>query len=81
MNYDNNMRGALFRNRDKKSDNSPDYTGKCEIEGSNYRIAAWIKTSNGGDKYMSLSFSIPRESANNSESQRADTNSTDDIPF
>ena len=32
MSYDNNMRGVLFKNSEKKSEKSPDYLGKIEID-------------------------------------------------
>lgn len=51
--------GALFK-RDKQSDNQPDYTGSCIVNGKKLDIAAWIKESKAGNKYMSLKFSEPR---------------------
>jgi hypothetical protein len=30
--YDNNNRGVLFKNTDKKTDKHPDYTGTATIE-------------------------------------------------
>ena len=56
MPYDNNnLRGVLFRNEKKTKENSPDYTGSCEIGGT-YQISAWIKTAQSGRKFMSLAF-------------------------
>ncbi len=55
--YDNNMRGVLFKNKDKDSDKHPDYKGQCEIDGRQCWMDAWIKTPKaGGDKFMSVSF-------------------------
>lgn len=55
--YDNNMRGVLFKNKDKQSDKHADYRGNCEIDGKQCWVDAWIKTPKaGGDKFMSLSF-------------------------
>ena len=34
--------GSLFRENEKKSDRSPDYTGKAMIDGKMKRIAGWI---------------------------------------
>lgn len=54
--YDNNMRGVLFKNKDKDSDKHADYRGHCEIDGKQFWLDAWIKTPKaGGDKFMSLS--------------------------
>jgi uncharacterized protein (DUF736 family) len=54
--YDNNMRGVLFRNEDKESDKHPDYKGQGEVDRKPVWISAWIKTSKKGSKFMSLSF-------------------------
>jgi hypothetical protein len=54
--FDNNMRGALFKNEDKQGDSQPDYKGQCEVDRVEYWVSAWINTSKSGQKYMSLSF-------------------------
>ena len=57
--YDNNMRGVLFKNKDKKSDKHADYRGNCEIDGKQMWVDAWIKSPKaGGDKFMSMSFKL-----------------------
>lgn len=49
-------RGALFRNtREKKGEHDPDYRGEIDVGGQPYWINAWLRTSKGGTKYMSLS--------------------------
>ena len=55
MTYDNELSGALFKN-DKKNDKQPDYTGTCQIGNVEYKIAAWVRDSKAGKKYMSLRF-------------------------
>ncbi len=54
--YDNNLRGALFKNDRKEKDTHPDYKGSCEIDGTEFWVSAWIKQSKAGAKFMSLSF-------------------------
>lgn len=51
--YDNEMRGVLFKQREKKSDRSPDYTGECQIEGVKFRISGWAKQGRSGT-FLSL---------------------------
>ncbi len=51
--------GALFINRKKKKTGQPDRTGTCNVQGTTYRIAGWIKQDREGNNYLSLSFSIP----------------------
>lgn len=55
--YDENMRGVLFKNDDKQSDKHPNYTGKITVDGKEYRLAAWVKESKAGNMYMSLQLS------------------------
>ena len=47
--------GSLFKNTYKQKDNQPDYTGSGLIDGSEYRVSAWVKEGQRG-KFFSLSF-------------------------
>jgi hypothetical protein len=75
--YDDNMSGVLFKN-DKKEPGSkqPDYTGNCTVNGVELQLGAWIKESgpnsrNPGRKFMSLSFSPPRDRSDQPKQQSA----------
>jgi len=59
--YDNNMRGVLFKNDRKEKDTHPDYKGQSEVNGVEYWLSAWIKTDKNGNKFMSLSFQAKDE--------------------
>ena len=65
MNENKPNTGALFKNLKKDSDNHPDYRGPLHIEcpSCSHQFereqAAWLKTSKGGTKYMSLSLKEP----------------------
>ncbi|KKN83552.1 hypothetical protein LCGC14_0297910 [marine sediment metagenome] len=62
--YDNEMKGVLFRNTQKTTDKHPDYKGQCTIGGRKLWVAGWINTSQqDGKKYMALKFSVPQEQA------------------
>ena len=74
--YDDTNRGVLFKNTDKKTDKHPDYTGKIDVEGKPYRLAAWIKDGQRG-KFMSLSLSEPQQGS--SAPPAGDL--SDEIPF
>ena len=54
--YDNEMRGILFKNDKQGNENRPDYTGRIQIDGKEWRLAAWIKDGNKG-KFMSINVS------------------------
>ena len=54
--FDNTNRGVLFNERDKKTgDNDRDCGGSINVNGTEFWLSAWIKTSKAGAKYMSLS--------------------------
>lgn len=55
--YDNTNSGALFKNTQKKTEKHPDYQGTVNVNGTEYRLAAWLKTSGKGVRYMSLAVS------------------------
>jgi hypothetical protein len=88
--YDNNLRGVLFKNDDKREGKQdPDYTGNCQIndaEGNEveYWLNGWIKTSKKGTKFMSLSLKPKDERRKPKEAviAIAETPAFDDeIPF
>lgn len=78
-----NMSGALFKNKNKRADNHPDYTGNCTVEGKKLNIAAWLKKSSGGETFMSLAFSEPQANGRSESStqSRPPIEDSDDIPF
>jgi uncharacterized protein (DUF736 family) len=47
--------GALFKNDEKHGERDPDYRGNIKINGQEYWLSAWLKTSKEGKKFMSLS--------------------------
>jgi len=59
-NYDNTNSGAIWPNKNRKTDKHPTHTGSINVEGVEYWINAWV-----GDKTKnqpSLSFKIqPKE--------------------
>jgi hypothetical protein len=63
-NYDDNLKGALFKNDKREKDTHPNYRGACEINGEQFWISAWVKEigkgQRAGEMFMSLSFT-PKE--------------------
>ncbi len=87
--YDNNMRGVLFKNDKGDNDKRPDYTGTCEIDGVQMKMAAWVRTSSKDDKkFFSISFtkeekqeSTSTESTQTPNQSQTNTGTDDDLPF
>lgn len=57
--YDNEMRGVLFRvAEDKRTDRGPIMRGNCQIDGVLYNMSVWGNTSQKGVKYWSIRFQL-----------------------
>jgi uncharacterized protein (DUF736 family) len=78
--YDNDLRGALFKNKKKETDKHPDYQGNCEISGVEFWISAWLKKSKDGETYMSLAFQ-GKEDKPAKKSSKKSRDDMDDVPF
>jgi hypothetical protein len=52
--YNNENRGALFKNTKRDRETSPEYGGSVNVDGHDYWISAWIKEGKSG-KFFSLS--------------------------
>jgi len=51
-----NNSGAIFRNDKREKDTHPHAKGSCMIDGVEYWVSAWKKTSQSGTDFTSLSF-------------------------
>lgn len=59
-NYQNKLNsGAIFKNTKKQNEKQPDYRGTVNVEGKEFEIALWLKESQKGTKYFSVSVSTP----------------------
>jgi len=64
-------KGFLMKASEKRSESSPDYTGKIEIniealndmvdDDGNVQLSAWLSESKSGNKYLSLKLSVHEE--------------------
>jgi len=50
--YDDSNRFVLFKQDKGDNPSRPDYTGSINVEGKEYRLAAWISESKSGLKYL-----------------------------
>ena len=78
--YDNKNQFALFKNDKGDNESRPDYTGNITLEnGKEMRMAAWIRTSQSGLKFLSGRISEPQVQ---SETTNASVEGADaDVPF
>lgn len=82
--YDDTNRGVLFRNDKGGNEKRPDYTGEINVDGKELRLAAWLRESKKGTKFLSLSVSakdprpdVPVEAPKEASNAQVD----DEIPF
>lgn len=68
--YDNTNKGILFTNDRKESEKHPDFTGKLDVNGKEYQLAAWNRTSKNGKNFLSVSISEPRQFDQRPESEQ-----------
>lgn len=58
MEYDNTNRGALWGNKNRKSDKHPEFTGKINVEGKDYWISGWKRREDQPETAPALSLSV-----------------------
>tara|TARA_R110000772_G_scaffold145504_1_gene255461 strand:- start:15934 stop:16188 length:255 start_codon:yes stop_codon:yes gene_type:complete len=81
--YDNRLSGAIFKNDKGDNPKRPDYKGSyTDGDGNEFWVSAWIKDSQKGDKFMSLSMQ-PKEAQGKQDAKPASNFSSDDdkLPF
>lgn len=61
--YDDTNRGALFVNDKRTTENHPNAKGTLNVEGVEYWVSAWTKTSASGVKYQSISLTRKEQQA------------------
>jgi hypothetical protein len=54
--YDNEMRGVLFINKDRTNPKAPNAKGRCQIGGVVYWMSAWTQTKQDGEKYQQIRY-------------------------
>ena len=78
--YSNENSFALFKNDKGDNEARPDYTGNVTLpDGKEMRMAAWVRESKSGLKYLSGRLSEPQDNSgtNNASVEGADA----DVPF
>lgn len=69
--------GVLFKEKEKKNPNYPDYKGNVRVNGQEYWLSAWIKEGKNG-KFMGLALS-PKEEQGQAPAKAKPKASFDDL--
>ena len=78
--YDNKLSFALFKQDKGDNEARPDYTGTVTLsDGKDMRMAAWVRESKSGVKYLSGRLSEPQVQASEAGSNAAVEGA--DVPF
>lgn len=78
--FDNNLRGVLFKNKRKKKKAQPDFTGSAEIDGVEYWLSGWSRKSKSGNSFVSLAFTVKDEVESEDDDDEPEDESVD-LPF
>jgi hypothetical protein len=70
---------SIFKNEEKKSEKSPDYSGNIELNGTKYRVALWLKQAKSGKAF--LGGAITEHTEYNQAAKPVVNNVTADLPF
>jgi len=85
--YDNQNRGAIWKNENRQSDKHPHFSGSINIDGKDYWLSGWKRADDASDRAPLVSFSVrpkddnPSQSYQQSAPQKAQDDFEDDIPF
>lgn len=76
-------KGAIFKNDKKTAQTHPDYKGGINVNGQEFDVALWLRESEKGVKYFSVSISEPYVSEKTEIPERRPTGDSmdDDLPF
>jgi uncharacterized protein (DUF736 family) len=81
MEYNNENRGALFKNERRDDEKFPHYKGSLNVEGVDFWISAWLKESKDGAKFMSLSIKAKDQKEAKQPTKRSLKDFDEDAPF
>lgn len=54
--YQNAGNGSMERNKEKRSDKSPDFKGRVTIDGKQFWLSGWNREDRDGNQFISLAF-------------------------
>ena len=73
---------SMFKNEEKKSEKSPDYSGNIELNGEKFRVALWVKQAKNGKAYLGGLVSDAEANQNNAKKEEPKAKQyASDLPF
>ena len=78
--YDNNNRGAVWKNDRKTTDKHPDFNGTINVDGKDYWVSAW-RGDKENPKAPVLSFSVQEKDVPKQQPTPNLNEDFDDAPF
>lgn len=72
---------SIFKNEDKKSEKSPDYSGNLEINGTKFRVALWVKQAKNGKAYLGGMVNVDEAKATPTAEVITKKEVVSDLPF
>ncbi|CAB4188141.1 hypothetical protein UFOVP1165_34 [uncultured Caudovirales phage] len=84
MSYDNDNKGAVWKNLKREKDTHPHWTGSAMINGVDYWVNAWKKADDANEKAPSIKFSFTakeKREESHPVAQNHGPDFDDDIPF
>ena len=83
MQYDNEKRFVLFPKRGNANPKAPSWSGTITIDGKEWEINGWDKTSKAGSAFISGSIKEPFNKGSKPayQNKQQPTQSDEDIPF
>jgi hypothetical protein len=83
--FNNELRGALFRNDKGDNPARPDYRGNCQVSGQKYKISAWVRKSRAGQTFLSMALTLDEQQPPEAQAQPTAPAQAqpaqDDLPF
>ena len=68
--YDNELRGVLFKNEKKRNDKDPGWQGNCTVNGVEYWVAAWVNENQDGSKRINFNLTEKEDESPQQRNQR-----------
>jgi len=85
QNFDNDNRGAIWRNEKKIKDTQPDFTGSIMVDGKDYFISGWKRKQGASPKSPAVSIAVTLKDQQSApkpvSSPGVGEDDLDDIPF